>query len=97
MVTRKAVSILFSFFLLTSVFVGGVWAGENRECSDCTFGKPCSISVLAGDGCNSCTEIVWCENDKWFSGGIISCTLLSCPNFIEIPNPFKEKEKEKNQ
>ena len=61
---------------------------EAKECKDCTEGNPCTISLPAGDGCNTCAAEVWCNDETWYVGGVSSCTLLSCPKPIaSIKNP----------
>ena len=63
-----------------------------QQCAGCAYGKNCAISVPAGDGCNTCSQIVWCEDGKWKTHGINSCTLASCNQVFEIENPFKGRK-----
>ena len=67
---------------------------EAKECEDCTQEKPCLYSFPAGDGCNTCNSTTWCENNKWYTGGVSSCTVMYCGgNHIEIMKPKFETDK----
>ena len=66
-----------------------------ETCEECREG--CLVSVPAGDGCNTCSMGVYCKDDKWFSTGWGSCTLLACINNIEISNPFEDPKKKNKQ
>jgi len=67
------------------------WVDE-WHCKQCLPDKPCGITVPAADGCNTCYKPVWCEDGKWKTYGIQSCTLALCNQVFEIENPFKGRK-----
>ena len=67
---------------------GPLWPDE-WQCKQCPADRQCGLTVPSGDGCNTCYKTVWCENGKWKTHGIQSCTLVSCSTVYEIENPFK--------
>jgi hypothetical protein len=63
---------------------------SEKQCSDCPADNPCGYSEY--DGCNTCSGSTWCENDKWYSDGLGSCTAVYCSKQYEIENPFKDEK-----
>jgi hypothetical protein len=59
-----------------------------KECWECPKDNPCGYSTSAGDGCNTCSGSTWCENDQWYTDGLMACTLAYCIREYIIPNPF---------
>lgn len=88
--------LLDAFVIGIVVFLpSGVFAIFNvpaPKCEECTKASPCLYQRPAGDGCNTCSETTWCIDGKWFTDGMVNCTLASCGliNGYEIPNPFQD-------
>jgi hypothetical protein len=91
----RIAQIVLVFIMILAIIIllkVNAWPADI-SCSDCTKDNPCAYFSPAGDGCNTCSSSTWCENEKWFTDGIGSCTLKLCTQKFEIENPFKEKGK----
>jgi len=48
------------------------------QCEDCPKESACMAYEPAGDGCNTASFRVWCENGEWRRGDSFSFTLVYC-------------------
>lgn len=82
---KKVVPLVFALLFLCPFL-----SYADESCESCT--SPCTIIRPSDDGCNTCSEVVYCKDGQWYSLGISSCTLAHCIKPIMIPNPFEDKK-----
>lgn len=90
---KRTILVLIAALFIASLAHGeGVSISNKKTCKECMVENPCSYSVPAGDGCNTCSGTTYCVDGKWFTAGAFLCTVSACIRLYEIPNPFEEKE-----
>jgi hypothetical protein len=75
-------------FLTIIIFCMFAGMASAELCIQCPASAPCSYTRPAGDGCNTCSGSTWCENDRWFTTGMVGCTVANCVRAYEIVNPY---------
>jgi len=86
---RKLLLVIFLLLMVaTSTFA--------YQCEQCPKESACVAYESAGDGCNTASFRVWCENGEWKRGDSYSLTLVYCRPKGEPPSyPWSPPEDKK--